>query len=1132
MKKNFFQRFLLLTAMAVLLLSGCGVGENSSDGKNTKYQSGLSTNTQLSSVNFKPYVPLFPKFDNQTNETREKRVYTASVFNNVDEVTISPYLYDRFSSLTVNGTPIESGEVSEPIALISGENNFIEVDITSESGEAGSYKFTIYRSSDSMDRSLASLEVSEGVLEPTFEESPSGIDGVWSVNVPNEITQITVTPTAADANVTSITVNGEKAKPGTGFPAIVLNEVETEIEINVTAQEATFDTTYYLVVTRGQSSDVTLNNIILSPGNINENMTLVPDGPWTASVGYEVNQVTITPEKGNVGQTITIGVNEPDPLKHESLDQGKKQVPLYEGENKIFIGVTAGDGLTDALYELTITRALNNDSSLSGLVINGTQDTSVSLNGTIDPEGNIDLGTVTIDSASFTLTPSATDSVNAVIRVDSQVVVSGEASSSYSLDEGANRNFPISVTAADGLTTSTYTLNVRRSAPGDSNNTQLSSLTITPGELVADNTIPGEIRYTATVSSDTTLVTVRATKAEVVQTVTITAEDIASTETDTNYTSSVINITQTKTIITVTTVAQNGSDSQVITITVTREFNGNANLASIELLEGELLDSAGDTTLFDADTLTYYVSVSSVSESISFTPTAMRTSISGIVVTKTDVATGVETVVDTGVEPQAQSGNPVIVGGLPTGETAINIEVTADDLTTTKTYTLNVNRPEPANTALASLTVVAGADELLSSTGIDAPWALDVGVSEVTITAVAEDATALVEIQDVTDPTQTPTTITGPLSVFEGVTIVDIVVTTGADSQKYTLTITKAAGGAEPLLSDISIAMGSTTPTNRPLYLNFNSPVYEGDPSVFVPETTEYAAVVYGFKSFSVTATPQSPGEIQSITINGTNVFDSNTGIAERNVSVRSAGMVKAVEIFVTDTSNKTTTYTVEVKVLNIFEFYRIVYRPAMDKAYIPRWESIKPNPLSDRTLDGIISGHLRWWTVSSGNAYNNMQLNSYYDGQYGKDYNDNGVVVDGLTVGLLKNSIVNGYHGYVEGYKGYTLQDPKDANNTMNVEGYSIFLPNETGKGGQGDLVAHLRYQLKVFKKNKIVSPDSWVEVTYMGDIQRFHFRKKDDADCPIVYPPTEPGFDWNNPWTETPCYGDFAEKDPNWGP
>jgi hypothetical protein len=132
-----------------------------------------------------------------------------------------------------------------------------------------------------------------------------------------------------------------------------------------------------------------------------------------------------------------------------------QSISLLVGNNSITTVVTAQDGMTTATYTINVIRARSNLATLSSLSVS---------QGTLSPSfssGNLAYThTVANNISSITVTPISLDST-ASIKVNGVSVVSGSASQSISLLVGSNSIMTV-VTAQDGITTVTYTLDVMR----------------------------------------------------------------------------------------------------------------------------------------------------------------------------------------------------------------------------------------------------------------------------------------------------------------------------------------------------------------------------------------------------------------------------------------------------------------------------------------------------------------------------------------------------------------------------------------------------------------------------------------------------------------------------------------------
>lgn len=95
------------------------------------------------------------------------------------------------------------------------------------------------------DPSLSALRTSSGTLTPAFSSTTTS----YSVAVTNDITTITVTPTAGDANA-FITVNGGIVATGATSPSIALAVGTTAISVRVLSSDTTANRIYSIAVAR------------------------------------------------------------------------------------------------------------------------------------------------------------------------------------------------------------------------------------------------------------------------------------------------------------------------------------------------------------------------------------------------------------------------------------------------------------------------------------------------------------------------------------------------------------------------------------------------------------------------------------------------------------------------------------------------------------------------------------------------------------------------------------------------------------------------------------------------------------------------------------------------------------------
>ena len=413
-----------------------------------------STNADLSGLTLSSGT-LSPSFDSATTS------YTANVGNNVSSLTVTPTTADSHATMIVNDMPVASGAASAALPLIVGSNT-ISVLVTAENNTTKTYTITVTRAASS-NADLSDLTISSGELLPSF------VPGTFKTNVSYPVSSVTVTPTVSDTVHAAVTVSlytgggalagGPYAvTSGTASPTLPLNVGTSTIMVQVTAEDETTKI-YTVTVTRGASSNAELSNLTLSSG------TLVPafGGTYTASVGYTVSSVTITPELSDAdNSSVTVSVYDDGGMLvsgPHTVTSGTAStaLPLNVGNNVIKVLVTAQDGSTRT-YIVTVTRAaVNSNADLSGLTLSS---------GMLSPAFGADTTNYTANVEnnvnSLTVTPTVADG-HAAVTVNDVPVTSGAASAALPLITGSNE-ITILVTAQDN-TTKTYKVVVTREAP-------------------------------------------------------------------------------------------------------------------------------------------------------------------------------------------------------------------------------------------------------------------------------------------------------------------------------------------------------------------------------------------------------------------------------------------------------------------------------------------------------------------------------------------------------------------------------------------------------------------------------------------------------------------------------------------
>jgi len=425
----------------------------------------------------------------------------------------------------------------------------------------------------------------------------------------------------------------------------------------------------------------------------------------------------------------------------------------------------------------------------------------------------------------------------------------------------------IVVTAENGVTTKTYTLVVTRLAE-KSHTADLSGLFISQGTL-SPGFDANTTAYNVQVGNAASSISVTPMAAGVNATVTVNGEAVVS-----GTASSAISLAVGSNTITTVVTAEDGTIQKTYTIVVTRlsspaEPSHDANLASLTISQGSL------TPGFQPNTVAYTAQVPYIITTLTVTPTAAGADstirINGGIVL---------------------SGSPANAVPLSVGSNTITTVVTAQDGTTTKTYTLVVTRlAEPSHNAnLANLTISQGTlTPGFQSNTVSYTAQVQYTVTSLTVTPTASGVNASIRVNGST-VTSGSSSQAIPLSV--GSNTITIVVTAEDRVATKTHTIiatrlTEQSHNAD--LSDLTLSMGTLCPA-------FNS------------NTVAYTAEVQNSLT-SLTVTPTAAGINASITVNDATII---SGMASSAINLDEGA--NTINIILTAEDGITTkSYTVVV---------------------------------------------------------------------------------------------------------------------------------------------------------------------------------------------------------------------------
>ena len=698
----------------------------------------------------------------------------------------------------------------------------------------------------------------------------------YTASVGNARTHLKITPTVA---ATGATVKVGKqgttlATVTSGQPsaAIELSVGSNAITVEVTASDTTTKKTYTVTVTRQQA---------LAAGQVWAATLTVTGSAMIPGCDSATCDTQITPN------TFTVG-GQSNGLNLISVESGSLLVTLKNQKNvalqalKFCVGSTAfeipdttgptmvwsNSGLTWSVGDIvslsigTSCPTQSTDATLSGLT--ATQATSAS-----GPFTALSIGTFASATTSYTanvansithvkLTPTVNES-NATVKVGKgsslTAVTSGSASGAIALAVGANA-LKVEVTAQDGSTTQTYTVNVTR-AQAQSTDATLSALsasssTSASGSFTAlsiGTFASGTTSYTVSVANSVTHVKLTPTVNESNATVKVGKGSSLTTVTS-GSASAAIALTVGANAIKAVVTAQDGTTTQTYTVTVTRLAPPTqSNDAALSALTATSSTSASGsfTTLnigtFAAGTTSYSASVGNSVTHVKLTPTVNNSNAT----VKVGKGSSLTTVA---------SGTASGAIALAVGANAIKAVVTAQDGTTTQTYTVTVTRAsqqtQSTDATLSGLTATSSTSASGSFTTLNigafaagtTSYSASVGnsVTHVKLTPTVNHSNATVKVgkQGTTLATVPSGTASSAIALSVGSnTLVVRVTAQDTTTKDYTVTVTRAAaqGAVQSTNANLSALTAGSSTSSGGTFTNFSI-------GTFSASTTSYTASV------------------------------------------------------------------------------------------------------------------------------------------------------------------------------------------------------------------------------------------------------------------------------------------------
>ena len=468
------------------------------------------------------------------------------------------------------------------------------IDATYAPKSVSGINLEVYKEADA-DTTLSDLTVTSG--STNYLTNFSNDTKTYTVYVPNNVSSVTVTGNPTKGTTNAVTVPS-------GSQTLT---VSTTKQFVVTTTAESGDTDTYTVNVYRLNNVATLSSLALSNADIGTFSSGTTN--YTASVPYATDKTNITATATDSANATVTGTG-----NNKSLNVGETVFNIVVSpENcKSQYSSVPGNTCTTKTYKVTVTRA-NPDTNayLSDLKVNGQTVPNFSKT-----------------TYEYTIPDVSNSTVSVPVVATREVTtstLSGDTTSK-SLSVG-NNQVKVTVTAQDGTTKHTYTVNVKRK----SNVAELSSLTVTSspqGTLTPSTFSPSTKTYTYNVGPDVTSVSIAAT-----------AGNGATVSGTGNYNPQTTN----KAEIIVT--PEDGSPV-TYTVNLTRDKSTDVRLSELSVAGYTISPSYSDST----NSYTVYVPSNVSSVNVTATPVHAKTnaSVSG----NTNLQTGNNSVIVT-VTPEA-----------------------------------------------------------------------------------------------------------------------------------------------------------------------------------------------------------------------------------------------------------------------------------------------------------------------------------------------------------------------------------------------------------------------------------------------------------------------------------------------
>lgn len=494
-----------------------------------------SSNADLESlvVDGETLSPIFDR--NQTD-------YEITVDSGTDELDFLPTADDdTYAEVLLNGLPVNSGD-KKTVSLQTGVNT-ITVTVKAQDGKTTkTYTVTVVRKASS-NADLKNIVVGTDPLA-NFDSATSEV----FTDVPNTVSAIVVGAETVDPTAT-YQVNGQPATP----LLIDLAVGNNKVEFVTLAQDGQTTKTYTLNIIRAASGNANLDELLLKDGDetpIDTEPEFSPD--------VFIYDVTIE----GTTETVSLGLQPEDENAEITVTQNGIPVPSpyilapTTGLNIIEVDVTAQDG-SKKRYTVNLIKNPSADATLKQLIVDAELQEPIPV---FSPGTREYVYHVANKVDTFSLQPE----VNAN-GATYQVTQGGQPiePGNIELKEG-NNTFTVTVTAADGITTLTYTVNIYREIlPKDASLSSLQVVSARGTESLSPAFPSDERTYEVRLPYSSNKVTVTASAHDPLAKVTINGLAVDASQE--------VGLLEGKNVFEIRVLAQDGKTQQVHTLTIIRE---------------------------------------------------------------------------------------------------------------------------------------------------------------------------------------------------------------------------------------------------------------------------------------------------------------------------------------------------------------------------------------------------------------------------------------------------------------------------------------------------------------------------------------------------------------------------------